>query len=44
MVALALTAAVLTVGLGFTGAELSTALDPVVEAVTDAAPSTEVSR
>ena len=40
MVALALTAAVLTVALGFAGAELSTALDPIVEAVVDAAPRT----
>jgi multicomponent Na+:H+ antiporter subunit D len=38
MVAVGLSAAVLAVALGFAGAELSTALDPVVEAVTDAAP------
>ncbi len=42
MVALALVAAVLAVGLGFAGAELSTALDPVAEAVADAAPRVEV--
>jgi len=38
MVALALTAAVLAVALGFAGSELSAALDPVAEAVVDAAP------
>jgi len=38
MMALALTAAVLTVVLGFAGSELSAVLDPVVEAVVDAAP------
>jgi multicomponent Na+:H+ antiporter subunit D len=38
MVVLALTAAVLAVVLGFAGSELSAALDPVVEAVVDAAP------
>ena len=38
MVAVALSAALLVVVLGFAGSALSTALDPVVEAVTEAAP------
>jgi multicomponent Na+:H+ antiporter subunit D len=41
MVALALTAAILAVALGFAGSELSAALDPVVEAVVDAAPEVD---
>ena len=38
IVALALVAALLAVALGFAGAELSVALDPVVEAVLEGSP------
>jgi hypothetical protein len=41
MAAVGIAAAVLVVVLGFAGAELSEALDPVVRAVTDAAPEVE---